>query len=158
MDENYSIGNNLITSQGASILFDMLRASNLSIKTIYLSNNQQINDDCMKSLGEYIKSNKNIEAIYLRANTVSDTGIGILVPFLDGNTTFKRLYLNENKGITDKSIPNFVKLIETSYIKVIDIDDTSVTRNGELLVTFMFFKSQDSLKVLNLSNKYVHFL
>ena len=76
----------------------MLRATNSSIKQIYLYQNKQINDECMRSLGEYIKSNKSIEEIGLYHTNVSDIGIEILAPYINGNTTFKRFYISGNKG------------------------------------------------------------
>ncbi len=79
------------------MLFDMLRTNNSSIKRIYSIDNKQINDKCMKSVGEYIKSNKSVEVIWLGYSKISDAGIEILTPYLDGNTTFKRLDFFRNK-------------------------------------------------------------
>ncbi len=110
----------------------MLRTTNSSINEICLSGNQQINDSCMKSVGEYIKSNKYIEGIWLGENNISDVGIEILAPYLDGNTTFKGFYLNFNKGITDKSIPFLVKMIESSHIVDMGINNTSITQINTL--------------------------
>ncbi len=73
------------------MLFDMLRITNSSIKVVIMDDNKQINDECMKSLGEYIKYNKSIEEIWLKRNNISDVGIEILTPYLDGNTIFKLL-------------------------------------------------------------------
>ena len=112
------------------MLFDMLRTNNSSIKDIRLSGNQQINDECMKSVGEYIKYNKSIEVISLNSNKISDAGIEILAPYLDGNTTFKELSFNWNKGITDKSIPYFVNMIESSHIVDMDISGASITQKN----------------------------
>ncbi len=112
------------------MLFDKLRTTNSSIKRIYLSRNKQINDECMKSVGEFIKYNKSIEIIRLNSNTISDTGIEIFAPYLDGNTTFKRLNLYGNKGITDKSYPLLVKMIESSHIEDMIINNTSITKKN----------------------------
>ena len=112
------------------MLFDMLRTTNSSIKEMWLNNNRQINDECIKSLGEYIKYNKSIEVISLNSNKISDAGIEILAPYLDGNTTFKELDLNYNKGITDKSIPLLLKMIESSHIENMDIRGTSITQEN----------------------------
>ncbi len=106
----------------------MLRTTNSSINCIKLSNNKEINDECMKSLGEYIKTNKSIEIIWLESNNISDAGIEILAPYLDGNMTFNLLYLSENEGITDKSIPLLVKMIESSHVENMHIDYTSITQ------------------------------
>ncbi len=112
------------------MLFDILRAINSSIKEVELDYNNQINEECMKSLGEYIKSNKSIEGISLGYNKISDAGIEILASYLDGNTTFKRLMMDWNKGITDKSIPLLVKMIESSHIENMGIDGTSITQKN----------------------------
>ena len=114
------------------MLFDMLRTTNSSIKEIYLHYNEQINDKCMKSVGEYIKSNKSIEGIWLGNNNISDAGIEILAPYLDGNTTFKRLDLSNNRRITDKSIPFLVKIIESSHIEEMGINNTSITQEDTI--------------------------
>ncbi len=106
----------------------MLRTTNSSIKDVYLNFNKEINDECMKSLGEYIKHNKSIEGILLARTKISDAGIEILVPYLDGNTTFKGLNLSLIGGITDKSIPLLLKMIESSHIGNIDISYTSITQ------------------------------
>ena len=108
----------------------MLRVTNSSIREICLSDNKEINDKCMKSLGGCIKYNKSVEGIELGNNKISDAGIEILVPYLDGNTTFKQLNLNGNKGITDKSIPLLLKMIESSHIERMDLYDTSITQEN----------------------------
>ncbi len=110
------------------MLFDMLKTANSSIKEINLNYNEQINDECMKSVGEYIKYNKFIEEITLGDNKISDTGIEILAPYLDGNTTFEYLDIYGNEGITDKSIPFLVKMIESSHIEYIGMAFTSITQ------------------------------
>ena len=112
------------------MLFDMLRTAHSSIKDVWLSGNKEINDECMKSVGEYIKYNKSIEGTWLDNTNISDAGIEILTPYLDDNTTFKELYLSDNKGITDKSISLLVKMIESSHIEDIDVSGTSITQDN----------------------------
>ena len=112
------------------MLFDMLRTTNSSIKEIWLNNNKQINDECMKSLGEYIKYNRYIEEVWFNFNNIPDAGIEILASYLDDNTTFKRLYLSGNKGITDKSYPLLLKMIESSHIEDMDVDNTSIAQKN----------------------------
>ena len=112
------------------MLFDTLKTNNSSIKEIVLQHHKQTDDKCMKSLGEYIKSNKYIEIIWMNYDRISDAGIKILTPYLHGNTTFKALTLDWNKGITDKSIPSFMKMIESSCIEVIGIYFTPITQKN----------------------------
>ncbi len=112
------------------MLFDILRTTNSSIKEIWLNDDKYINDECMKSVGEYIKFNQSMEEILLGKNKISDAGIEIFAPYLDGNTTFKRLPIDYNKGITDKSIPLLVKMVESSHVERMGVNFTSITQES----------------------------
>lgn len=96
------------------------------MKVIYLNFIQKIDYNCIKSIGEFIKSNKNIEEMSLMNSKISDSDIEILAPYFDGNTSFRRLFINSNKDITDKSIPFLVKAVESSHIVEIGIFNTSI--------------------------------
>ena len=96
----------------------------------------------MESLGNYIKNNPHIEIIDLinfssERNKITDKGIEILSPYLEGNKTFKKLKLDKNKGITDKSIPFLMKMIETLNIINIDTRETSITDPSIFLLPFI---------------------
>lgn len=97
-------------------MFDSLKASNSQIKQLDFVGNA-IGDDCMSSLGEFIKQNKSINYVYLSRNKITDKGIEILAPYLDGNKTFEYLDLVGNDKITMKSMPLIVKTIEHSRMK-----------------------------------------
>ena len=135
------------------MLFDMLRTTNSSIKGLWLNENRQIDDKCMKSLGEYIKSNKSIERVDIGTTQISDAGIEILAPYLDDNTTFKYLSISYNKGITDKAIPLLLRMIESSHIEYINVNYTSITQKSILTIPL----AQNTLKYgstkLNIRNK-----
>lgn len=134
-------------------MFDTLRAGNSAIKEIYWTDNVQIDDTCMRSLGEYIKFNKSIEKIWLFNNNISDTGIEILAPFFNGNATLRILDLNSNKKITDKSIPFLVKIIETSHVENIEIKNTEITHRNSLLWPLIFNRLKYGSDTLDLSEK-----
>lgn len=116
------------------MIFDMLRTTNSSIELIELGWNQKIDDHCVKSLGEYIISNKNIKGISLGFNTISDAGIEVLAPYFDDNSTLKRLSIDGNKRITNKSIPTLVKMIESSHIESLGFDSIPNAPNNILVV------------------------
>lgn len=116
------------------MLFDCLRNSQAGIKHIDINFTKIFNEVSMKSLGEYIKQNKSIEHILISSTQVSDVEIEILTPYLNGNTTLKRLDLSSNKNMTDKSIPFLMKMIETSKIEKIHIYNTSITNPAILEV------------------------
>lgn len=131
----------------------MLRAANSSIKRISLSGHTNIDDKCMRSLGEYIKSNIYIGHIDISWNPVTDTGVEILAPYLYDNTTFKQLNLFGNKGITDKSIPMLIKIIESSHIEYIYIKRTSITQWNVLVIPLAYNVLKSGSNKLDLWNK-----
>lgn len=107
----------------------------------------------MKSLGEYIKSNKNIEEIGLGSTNISDAGIEILAPYLDGSTTFRGLYLANSKGITDKSIPHLLKIINTSFVDDISIGSTSIAQKNIVYISVASHKIKNGLSQVSLHGK-----
>ncbi len=126
MDVNNSLIINNITSKGASMLFDTLKECNSIVSSLHLSYNE-IDDECMKQLGEYMQDNKYLEQIWLFENKVSDKGIEILSEYLIGNIKLKQLYLMHNIGITDKSVPYLMEIAMRSCIARLDLWRTSIS-------------------------------
>lgn len=93
-----------------------------------------LDDECMTSLGLYIKSSKSVERVDLSHNFITNQGIRILANYLDGNTSLRLLIINYQNEINDKSIPFLLKMIESSYIQGISIYGTSITRKNELAI------------------------
>ena len=93
--------------------------------------NNELDDNCMESLGEFIQNNQTIENIDIGNNKITDKGIEILLPYLIGNITIKTINISFNKGITDKSIPLLIEIIQKSNIQDIDIIGTSITKEGK---------------------------
>ncbi len=87
----------------------------------------------MQSLGEYIKGNSAIKNVDLSNNSLTDNGIEAIGSYLSDNHTFKALILSGNRRITDKSLSPLLKLIETSYIENIDVNDTVITKQNALV-------------------------
>lgn len=94
---------------------------NASLKKIHLVLNA-LDDDCMKSLGEYIQANTFIEQVSIGYNRITGVGIEILIPFLYGNTTFRCLSLEVCFGIGVDAASSFCKLIESSRIDNLDFN------------------------------------
>lgn len=118
-------------------MFEKLIAARLYVKRIQLTNNSRIGDECMKLLGEYIKVNKNIEVVWLEWNALSDAGIRILASYVDGSTKLKQLSLSGNSGITDKSIPLLLKMVELAGIESIELASTSVEDKESFIVPML---------------------
>ena len=78
----------------------------------------------MKFLGEYIEICNTVENIDIKYNIITDKGIEILSEYLIGNMTIKELNLWGNKGITDKSFSNIVKISKSSSIININLIGT----------------------------------
>lgn len=144
-----------MTSPEASMLFDTLRASNSTISYVNLGFNKNLDDLCMKSIGEYIKWNKSIQKIHVNSNQISDAGIDILCPYLDGNTSFKQMIFRGNKRISNKSIPKFIKMIESSFLEHVGIEETSITEKNILVAPLACGALKYATWKLNLTFKYV---
>jgi len=101
-----------------------------SVKIINLNNNE-LNDDCIESFGEFIQNNQTIkDIIYISDNKITDKGIEILLPCLIGNITIKYLVIYGNKGITDKSVSLLIEIIQKSSVENMNLDYTSITKEG----------------------------
>lgn len=133
------------------MLFDALRVSRSNIAHIDLSSNRDVDDEIMKGVGEYIKENKHIKELYLLALQISDTGIAILTPYLDGNSTLTLLDFEENHGITDKSIPSLILMVESSRIENLCVVETSIENTDVLIVPLSCNIIKNGSQILDLS-------
>ncbi len=120
---------NEITSIGAILLFGFFKINKLKLKQIDISYNI-LDDNCIKSLGEYIHDNVFIERIMIGNSKVTDEGIKILSHYFDGNVKLKWFDISGNEQITDKSITSLEKIIESSCIERLNIKDTGIKQKG----------------------------
>lgn len=127
----YSLGGNKITSKGAAILFNTLKQNKCRVFTLYLCRNQ-LDDTCMGSLGEYLKTNPPLVHISLINNCITDKGVGVLSTYLGSNDTLRFCGLAGNENITDSSLPNLVNILQKSRIDDFFLVNTSLS-NYEML-------------------------
>lgn len=127
---------NKITSKGANILFSTLKECDSSINSLNLGANQ-LDDDCMAALGEFIDNNPYLEVLKVDYNKVTDKGMYILSPFLIGNTKLKQIALHENSYLTDACLP---------YVS--DMARTSCLTEIMLFATAMSYESQSHVRTL----------
>ncbi len=113
------------------MLFDTLRECNSVVSILDLSWIRQIDDECMKQLGEYIQDNKCIEKLRVRNNKITNKGIEIISEYLIGNTKLDELYFDDNNGITDASVPYLIEIAKKSCITEIDIRSTSISEEKQ---------------------------
>ncbi len=109
------------------MLIDTLRECNSVVSLLNLTGNE-IDDECMKQLGEYVQDNEHLERLILDINKVTDKGTEMLSECLIGNTILKVLDLSWNKEITDLSIPYLIEIAKKSCITEIDIRYTSTSQ------------------------------
>lgn len=86
----------------------------------------QLDDECLKSLGEYIQDNDYLEIVNLCNNQITDKGIQILTGYLIGNVVLKELKLDFIKQITNDSVMNLTEIAKATNVKVIGIFKTSI--------------------------------
>ena len=97
------------------MLLDTLRECNSVVSWLNLLNND-LDDECMKQLGEYVQDNEYLEKLWLGSNKVTDKDIEIISEYLIGNTKLKELELQYNKEITDKSVPYLIEIAKKSRV------------------------------------------
>lgn len=107
---------------------------NSYINKIILDGNKLIDDNCIQSLGELLQNNNTIEQIDIGSNKISDKGIEELLPFSSNNSILNSLNFSKCKGITNKSIPLLIELIEKSKIKNINILGSGITEKNVLVI------------------------
>ncbi len=116
------------------MLFEILKENESMVQILWLNHNQ-LDDECMQTLGDYIKQNNSIEDVHIGDNYITDKGISMLSSYLDEDATFKRISLYGNMGITDKSTPKLIKMIEASKIKLDGLYGTSISQKDVIFVT-----------------------
>ncbi len=129
-----SMAENLITSNGASILFQLIKSENLMVEGLSLDGNS-ITDSAMKDLGEFLESYKDIQHLSLsnqREQGITDNGVLILSKYFNPNTSVKHLYLNNHRGIANSSVPILIEMVKGSKLELLDVERTSIDDKNEI--------------------------
>ncbi len=139
------------------MLFNTLNKAHSDISIIRLGGNEKIDDKCIRSICEFIKSNITIQDVNVRDTQISDIGIkelsSILCQDLREDTKLRSLNFHGNKKITNKSIPLLIQLIETTHIEHIGVEYTSINQRNALLVPLTNNKLENGKTNLDLSSK-----
>lgn len=131
-NKQHRLDENDLTSKGAIVLLNHLKESNSDIEEVYMNNNN-IDDTCIPVLGEYLKCNTFIEAIGL-GSKITDKGVEMLLPYMDGNTKMRILSFNGNSAVTNASTKVFLKMIQISRLEWIEKTETPFTEHNVLAV------------------------
>lgn len=122
----HSLVGNGLTSRGVAILFDRFKNCHSTISWISITENN-VDDNCMAALGEYIKHNENIAGVYVMYAQISDRGVEILSDHILGNKTIYQFDFQGNVGITDQSAQYFIDIAKNTYVNNIYVSDTSIS-------------------------------
>lgn len=129
----HSFYTNEITSKGASYLFDTLRKCNSAVSILIISWNE-IDDECLGSLGEYIRNDQHLEELSLMNNRITIEGVKIISESFVGNTSLKTLTLNGNRNVTDESVPYLIEMLKTTGINKLGVLSTSISKENVKLI------------------------
>lgn len=135
-------------------MIDSLKACNSAVTKLVFWGNQ-LDDECMKALGEYIKSNRRVEKLLVGYNKITDKGLEVLAPYLQENTTLRTLNLGSNAGITDSSVPLLINILESSHIEDVNVWHTSITQKNAIAVPLAHNQLKYGPNQLDLFEKYV---
>lgn len=108
-------------------MFDFLKNKE-SITSLLLGLNE-MDDNCIASIGNSLKYLPNLQEISLAANRFTNEGIRILAQHLEGNDSIKTLNLNGNQLINEKSIESLVAIINTSCISDLRLFNTAISND-----------------------------
>jgi len=121
---------NEITSKGFSMLVDsLLESKNKNIIEIYINDNN-LDDNCIESLGKLIKKNENMAYIDLFHNKITDEGIKKLSEYVIGNISIKSININENVKITDVSSEVIKHMVKSSSVSSICLNSTNISEKN----------------------------
>lgn len=132
-----------------------MRESKSEITGVSLAYCRYVGDDCMHSLGNYVKENNKINKIVLDQTNISDIGIKTLSKYLEGNSTLTDLSLNGNKKISDNAIPTFLHMVDTSSVRKLNINWTSTTKNKIVFTRIAVASIRDGLSQIDLKHMFV---
>lgn len=129
-----SIGFSKLTEAGISSIFKYMIKNNIELEEIGLSRNQFGKED-LKSFCEFIKSCKTLKGIVLEQNHVNDKNIEEIAGYIArSDLAIRYLDLENNLGITGKSIPFLQKIVESLGIDKLNTAGTSIYNSSEFFV------------------------
>lgn len=147
----HSLYGNRITSKGGSELFNTLRECSSAATKLDISMNE-IDDECMNNLGEYLQDNDYLEALLLGSNKISNKGVEMLSEHLNGNISLRELNLSHNKGITDLSGPYLMDIAKKTSITEVSFWFTSISTTKRFEIDDKFKLSIDKREIPIKSN------
>lgn len=149
-----SFRNNNMNLDTVSKLLKFLE-KNISITDIRLEKN--LEDSCMDGFGKLISTNKSIQNIsfgsFISGNGITDEGVKVLFPYLQGNTTLRSLSFRMNSGITNKSILLLTEIVNSSKIQSLNVEGTEISLKEDLVTPLAVNKIINGCSSVNVTSK-----
>ena len=125
---------NNIHEKGASYIAEVLNSTSI-VSTLWLDSNP-IGDIGLKFICSVLKQNNTLKCLGVQSCGMTDTGVASLADALYTNNTLERLYINNNKAITENGLIYLVEavsrhsgLMELWIPKHLGVDEASKTIN-----------------------------
>jgi hypothetical protein len=135
------------THKNFESLDDLMKFNKPVIITSILLINQNLNNDAMKIIGNWIKNNTMLTNFNLTKNKISGIGASLLAEALMVNTSLTTLDLSNNH-IGNSGVNAFFKMLQTNNtITSLYFDGNHITDTG-----IVSLENNTSLKKLNLRN------
>ncbi len=148
----YSLEESNISSAGANVFFDTLIKCKANTKSMSLRGNC-LDDDCMETIGRFIKMSNFLEVLDLRTNVITDKGIKLISPFLIGNQTLKSFLIGGNKNITNESIPHLIKITMSTNITELYAGVSALSKLNLVIPFLVENRLKNQCNVIEYSNK-----
>lgn len=110
------------------LLLDTLKECYAVITELDITDDQ-VHDECVEHLGEFLQDNSYLEALGLCYNHITVKGIETLSDCLVGNTKLREIYLGNSENIADASIPHLIIMAKKTCLTKIDLQSTSTSQD-----------------------------
>ena len=125
-----------------------------NITYLNLSNNE-LHDDDIKLISDYLKDNKSIIILLLNGNNISSSGGFYISDFLSKNKTLEELYLSHN-NLNENGLSTLINILmnNNSTLKNLDLSYNKLTRS-EFILIGQYISNNLNLKYLDLSGNLI---
>lgn len=149
------ISDNTIGNEGIKTLLNGITTSMVNIIYINLSNND-LGQEWIPQLGVLMES-ESLQEIRLSSNNFTDSWINEISLFFYGNKSkIRKLDLSNNRITCKGATKLFQSLKNNEYMTHLNLENNQNIGNGDLTEIVMFFRNNEKLENINLSNWGLH--
>lgn len=123
---------NNLGSKGVSMVFNTLSKCKGNLTSINIFKNNQ-DDDFFPSLANFLNIKKEINVLFLGGSKkITDSGLKLFSELIAQDSSVNMLYFDACPGVTDKSVPFLIKIIQTLNVEEIGVNKTSISDKERL--------------------------